>query len=371
MADEPLVLGIETSCDETGVGIVRGHTLLADAIASSVDEHARFGGVVPEVASRAHLEAMVPTIDRALPRGRGLRPRPGRRRGHRRPRARRCPAGGRERREGLCVRARQAPLRRQPPRVPHLRRPVGARRAAGADDGAARLRRPLLAAARAGHHRGRASPRLDHRRRRGRGLRQGGPRAEPRLPRRPGHRQVRTRGRPRGHRLPTRADGPARRPVRLLLLRSQDGRRPLDRGQAQRGRGGARRGRVRVLPGGGHGRADAQGDPGLQGRGRGPPDDRRRCGRQLPAARHGGGALRGRGDHPAGAAAQAVHGQRRDGRRAGRRDGRPRPRRVRLGPARGLLAAGHGPARAWQRRTRARALTTTTCTNSARKNLYS
>ena len=65
MSEEPLVLGIETSCDETGVGIVRGHTLLADAVASSVEEHARFGGVVPEVASRAHLEAMVPTIQRA------------------------------------------------------------------------------------------------------------------------------------------------------------------------------------------------------------------------------------------------------------------------------------------------------------------
>jgi len=64
-ADEPLVLGIETSCDETGVGLVRGTTLLADAVASSVDEHARFGGVVPEVASRAHLDAMVPTIRRA------------------------------------------------------------------------------------------------------------------------------------------------------------------------------------------------------------------------------------------------------------------------------------------------------------------
>jgi len=62
---EPLVLGIETSCDETGVGIVRGQTLLADAVASSVEEHARFGGVVPEVASRAHLEAMVPTLERA------------------------------------------------------------------------------------------------------------------------------------------------------------------------------------------------------------------------------------------------------------------------------------------------------------------
>jgi len=65
VGDEPLVLGIETSCDETGVGLVRGTTLLADTVASSVDEHARFGGVVPEVASRAHLEAMVPTIERA------------------------------------------------------------------------------------------------------------------------------------------------------------------------------------------------------------------------------------------------------------------------------------------------------------------
>ncbi len=65
MSNGPLVLGIETSCDETGVGIVRGTTLLVDAVASSVEEHARFGGVVPEVASRAHLEAMVPTIERA------------------------------------------------------------------------------------------------------------------------------------------------------------------------------------------------------------------------------------------------------------------------------------------------------------------
>lgn len=62
----PVVLGIETSCDETGVGIVRGRELLADAVASSVDEHARFGGVVPEIASRAHLEAMIPTVDRAV-----------------------------------------------------------------------------------------------------------------------------------------------------------------------------------------------------------------------------------------------------------------------------------------------------------------
>ncbi|MET4164817.1 MULTISPECIES: tRNA (adenosine(37)-N6)-threonylcarbamoyltransferase complex transferase subunit TsaD [Gordonia] len=70
-----IVMGIESSCDETGVGIVRwtpgdgdapGYaTMLADEVASSVDEHARFGGVVPEIASRAHLEAIVPTMRRA------------------------------------------------------------------------------------------------------------------------------------------------------------------------------------------------------------------------------------------------------------------------------------------------------------------
>lgn len=63
---EPLVLGIETSCDETGIGIVRGRELLANEIASSVAEHARYGGVVPEVAARAHLEAFLPTLERAL-----------------------------------------------------------------------------------------------------------------------------------------------------------------------------------------------------------------------------------------------------------------------------------------------------------------
>ncbi|MGR2753053.1 tRNA (adenosine(37)-N6)-threonylcarbamoyltransferase complex transferase subunit TsaD [Agromyces arachidis] len=64
--DAPLVLGIETSCDETGVGIVRGTELLANAVASSMEEHARYGGVVPEVAARAHLEALGPTIRAAL-----------------------------------------------------------------------------------------------------------------------------------------------------------------------------------------------------------------------------------------------------------------------------------------------------------------
>ena len=63
---QPLILGIETSCDETAVGIVRGRTLLANVISSSVSEHARFGGVVPEIASRAHLEAMPNVLEQAL-----------------------------------------------------------------------------------------------------------------------------------------------------------------------------------------------------------------------------------------------------------------------------------------------------------------
>ena len=66
-----IILAIESSCDETGVGIARLDadgtiTLLADEVASSVDEHARFGGVVPEIASRARLEALGPRMRRAL-----------------------------------------------------------------------------------------------------------------------------------------------------------------------------------------------------------------------------------------------------------------------------------------------------------------
>lgn len=63
---QPIVLGIESTCDETGVGIVKGNRLLANALHSSMDEHAKFGGVVPEVAARAHLEAFEPTLGRAL-----------------------------------------------------------------------------------------------------------------------------------------------------------------------------------------------------------------------------------------------------------------------------------------------------------------
>jgi N6-L-threonylcarbamoyladenine synthase len=66
MSDGPLIIGFETSCDETGVGVVRGESVLANVIASQVEEHARFGGVVPEVAARAHVEAIRPLTHRAL-----------------------------------------------------------------------------------------------------------------------------------------------------------------------------------------------------------------------------------------------------------------------------------------------------------------
>jgi N6-L-threonylcarbamoyladenine synthase len=62
----PIVLGIETSCDETGIGIVQGTNLLANVISSSMDQHARFGGVVPEIAARAHLEALESVLAKAL-----------------------------------------------------------------------------------------------------------------------------------------------------------------------------------------------------------------------------------------------------------------------------------------------------------------
>lgn len=63
---EPIVLGIETSCDETGIGIVQGTKLLANVISSSMNQHARFGGVVPEIAARAHLEALESVLAQAL-----------------------------------------------------------------------------------------------------------------------------------------------------------------------------------------------------------------------------------------------------------------------------------------------------------------
>lgn len=61
------VLGIETSCDETAAAVVQdGQKMLSNVVASSVDLHAAYGGVVPEIAARSHLESILPVIDEAL-----------------------------------------------------------------------------------------------------------------------------------------------------------------------------------------------------------------------------------------------------------------------------------------------------------------
>ena len=72
MREEGLVLGIETSCDETSASLVRGgREVLSCVIASQMEEHRAYGGVVPEIASRRHVEAIVPVVGQAM-QGRGF-----------------------------------------------------------------------------------------------------------------------------------------------------------------------------------------------------------------------------------------------------------------------------------------------------------
>ena len=66
MTRTPVILGVESSCDETGFGLVSEGVLLGQGLASSAAQHSAFGGVVPEIAARAHLEAAVPTLQLAL-----------------------------------------------------------------------------------------------------------------------------------------------------------------------------------------------------------------------------------------------------------------------------------------------------------------
>ena len=257
------MLGIETSCDETGVGIVRGTTLLADEVASSVEAHARFGGVVPEVASRAHLEAMLPTMARALDAA-GVRlsdvdaiavtagPGPGRR-----------AAGRRRGGQGVRARGRQADLRREPPRRARGGRHPRARRAARAGHRAAGVGWALVAAA------GRRSGRRRHP---ARAPRSTTPPAR-RTTRWPGCSACRSRAGRRSTGRPARATpraiafprgltapaGPGRAPVRLLVLGTEDRRGPLGRGPAAGRRAGTGRRCRGELPGGGLRRAHRQG----------------------------------------------------------------------------------------------------------------
>jgi N6-L-threonylcarbamoyladenine synthase len=69
-----LILGIETSCDETGVSVVEGGRVLSNMVSSSVEIHKRYGGVVPEIASRYHVEYILEVLEKALRRsGKNLR----------------------------------------------------------------------------------------------------------------------------------------------------------------------------------------------------------------------------------------------------------------------------------------------------------
>ena len=62
-----LILGIETSCDETAAAVVRdGREILSNVVVSQIDIFAEYGGVIPEVAARSHLEAMMPVVDKAM-----------------------------------------------------------------------------------------------------------------------------------------------------------------------------------------------------------------------------------------------------------------------------------------------------------------
>ncbi|MCI1936189.1 MAG: tRNA (adenosine(37)-N6)-threonylcarbamoyltransferase complex transferase subunit TsaD [Bifidobacteriaceae bacterium] len=63
---DPVVLGIESTCDETAAAVIRGREMVSNVVASSMEEHARYGGVIPEIASRAHAEVFVPVVSKAL-----------------------------------------------------------------------------------------------------------------------------------------------------------------------------------------------------------------------------------------------------------------------------------------------------------------
>ncbi len=68
--ESTLVLGIETSCDETAAALVMGgNDVVSNVVSTQIDLHADFGGVVPEVASRAHLDALNPVVARAIVEG--------------------------------------------------------------------------------------------------------------------------------------------------------------------------------------------------------------------------------------------------------------------------------------------------------------
>ena len=112
-----VVLGIETSCDETAAALVMGgNDVISSVVSSQIEIHADFGGVVPEIASRAHLEALNPVVARAIVEAGDRRAADRRRRLHLRPGPDRRPAGRRVGGQGVGAGVGRAVRRRQPPR---------------------------------------------------------------------------------------------------------------------------------------------------------------------------------------------------------------------------------------------------------------
>ncbi len=233
-----LILAIESSCDETGIALIEdGRRIVANVVASQVALHAPTGGIVPEVAARAHLRWIVPVLDEAWADAGASWDDVGRGRRDLRPGPRRIAPRRDQLRQDARLGPRQAARRRQPPRGPRLRR-LAARPRRGRPTGSGLPARRAGRVGRPHVPRRDARPpdlpaaRHDRRRRRRRGVRQGRPAARPGLSGRAGDR-ARRRGRDAAR--PGLPAGLARRFVRPQLLRAQD------RGAPDRHRGPRRR----------------------------------------------------------------------------------------------------------------------------------
>ena len=123
------ILGIESSCDETAAAVVEdGEAVLSSVVASQMATHGKYGGVVPELASREHLRAIVPVVREALERAGDAAGGSRRHRRHRRAGPGGIAAGGDDLRQGSELRARRAADRRQSHRRAHPRRHSGSQR---------------------------------------------------------------------------------------------------------------------------------------------------------------------------------------------------------------------------------------------------
>ena len=218
LAAAGMILALETSCDDTCAAVVTRTGEIRSNVVSSQGVHDRFGGVVPEIASRHHLELVNAVVDDALARAQATLDDARPHRGHPGPGAGRRAAGRRRDRQGARRRPPAAARRRRPPRRPRGRQLPAARPDRAAVRVPDRVRRPH--AAREGHRPRRLrADRPDARRRRRRGLRQGRPPARPRLPGRACALEAGRARRPDRLRLPHRRPRP--RP-RLQLRRAQD-----------------------------------------------------------------------------------------------------------------------------------------------------